>query len=78
MASISYGQLRRKFVAYIERVCGERTPLFVDREEKRGVVLSSEDEYAGLMETIHLLKSPTNAIRLLRSINDANEGKIAG
>jgi antitoxin YefM len=29
-----------------------------------------------LMETVHLLESPTNAARLLRSISDADAGKI--
>jgi antitoxin YefM len=28
------------------------------------------------METVHLLRSPVNAARLLRSINQANEGKL--
>jgi antitoxin YefM len=28
------------------------------------------------METVHLLKSPANAARLLRSIDEANQGKL--
>jgi antitoxin YefM len=28
------------------------------------------------METVHLLKSPVNATRLLRSIKDADQGKL--
>jgi antitoxin YefM len=28
------------------------------------------------METVHLLKSPANAARLLRSIKDADRGKL--
>jgi antitoxin YefM len=28
------------------------------------------------METVHLLKSPANATRLLRSIKDADQGKL--
>ena len=35
-----------------------------------------EDDDEGLIETAHLLKSPPNAIRLLRSINDAEQGKL--
>ncbi|XSC45123.1 type II toxin-antitoxin system Phd/YefM family antitoxin [Bradyrhizobium sp. RDT10] len=38
----------------------------------------AEDEYESLMETVHLLKSPANAVRLLRSIKDADEGKLTG
>jgi antitoxin YefM len=36
----------------------------------------SEQDYEGLMETVHLLKSPANAARLLRSIKDADRGKL--
>ena len=36
----------------------------------------SEEDYDGLMETVHLLKSPANAARLLRSIKDADSGKL--
>jgi antitoxin YefM len=37
----------------------------------------SEAEYDGLMETAHLLKSPRNAARLLRSIDEADRGELA-
>jgi antitoxin YefM len=36
----------------------------------------SEDDYEGLMETVHLLKSPVDAARLLRSINEADQGGL--
>jgi antitoxin YefM len=35
----------------------------------------SEDEYEGTAETLHLLRSPANAARLLHSIEDADMGK---
>jgi hypothetical protein len=45
------------------------------RQNARSVALMS-DEDGGLMETVHLLKSPANAARLLRSIEDADQGKL--
>jgi antitoxin YefM len=36
----------------------------------------SEEDYEGLMETIHLLTSPANAARLLRSVEEANRGEL--
>lgn len=36
----------------------------------------SEEDYEGLMETVHLLKSPANAARLMCSIDEANRGKL--
>jgi antitoxin YefM len=57
-------------------VCDHRTHLHVTRQNARPVVLVSEDEYEGIMETLHLLQSPANAERLLRSIDNANAGKL--
>jgi len=60
----------------MDEVCDNRAPLFVTRQNARSVVLMSEDDYEGLIETVHLLKSPANAARLLRSIKDADQGKL--
>ncbi len=76
MAHISYGKLRSNLARYMDEVCDNHAPLFVTRQKARGVVIMSEDDYEGLMETVHLLKSPGNAARLLRSINDADQGKL--
>ena len=48
----------------------------VTLQNAHGVVPMSEEPYEDLMETIHLLKSPANAARLLRSIKDADQGKL--
>lgn len=70
MAHVSYSQLRKNLASYMDQVCDKRAPLFVTRQNARGVVLMSEEDYEGLMETIHLLKSPANATRLLHSIKE--------
>ena len=36
----------------------------------------SEEEYEGLTETVHLLKSLANAARLLHAIKEADDGKL--
>jgi antitoxin YefM len=36
----------------------------------------SEEQYEGLMETIHLLGSPTNASRLRSALAQAKAGKL--
>ena len=76
MAHVSYTELRNNLASYMDEVCDDRTPLFVTRQNARTVVLMAEDEYESLMETAHLLKSPANAVRLLRSIKEADEGKL--
>ena len=77
MSHVSYTELRNNLSSYMDEVCDSRAPLFVTRQNARSVVLLSEEDYEGLMETVHLLKSPANATRLLRSISDADAGKVA-
>lgn len=76
MGHVSYSELRSNLASYMDEVCDERTALVVTRQNARSVVLMSEEEYEGLMETFHLLKSPANAARLLRSIDEANRGQL--
>lgn len=76
MAHVSYTELRANLAAYMDQVCDDRVPLLVTRQNARSVVMLSEEEYEGLLETVHLLKSPANAVRLLRSVKEADEGKL--
>jgi antitoxin YefM len=76
MSHVSYTQLRSRLATYMDEVCDTRVPLHVTRQNARAVVMMSEEEYDGLMETLHLLRSPANAARLLQSIAEANAGKL--
>jgi antitoxin YefM len=76
MANVSYSELRNNLASYMDQVCDDRAPLLVTRQNARSVVLISEEDYEGLMETVHLLKSPANAARLLRSIEQADQGQL--
>lgn len=72
MTHVSYSDLRGNLAKYMDEVCDSHSPLHVTRQNARTVVLISEEEYEGMMETLHLLKSPANATRLLRSMEQAN------
>lgn len=76
MGHVSYTELRANLATYMDRVCDSRDVLVVTRQNARSVVLVSEEEYEGLMETLHLLRSPTNSARLLSAIDEANAGKV--
>jgi antitoxin YefM len=53
-----------------------RAPILVTRQSGKGnVVILAEEEFAGWQETVHLLSSPRNAERLMRSIRELNEGE---
>ncbi len=76
MGHVSYTELRSKLATYMDEVCDSRAPLLVTRQNARSVVLMAEDEYEALMETLHLLRSPANAERLLRSLSEADAGQM--
>ena len=77
MSHVSYTDLRANLAKYMDEVCDSRAPLYVTRQNARPVVMISEQEYEGMMETLHLLRNPANAARLLRSIEEANKGETA-
>jgi antitoxin YefM len=71
VAHVSYIEFRANLAKYMEGVCDSRAPLHITRRNAGTVVMISEEEYEGMMETLHLLRSPANAARLLRSIEAA-------
>jgi antitoxin YefM len=73
---VSYTELRANLAGFMEEVCNTRDALLVTRQGARSVVMISEEDYEGLMETVHLLRSPANASRLLESIEQANRGEL--
>lgn len=76
MGHISYAELRENLARYLDEVAETGSPLVVSGQGgKGGVVMISEREFAGLQETVHLLNSPANAERLMRSIGDADAGR---
>jgi antitoxin YefM len=76
MNHVSYTELRANLAKYMDDVCDNRDALLVTRQNARSVVIISEEEYEGMIETLHLLRSPANAARLLRSIADADAGNL--
>jgi antitoxin YefM len=76
MTTATYTAFRERLADYMEQVCDNHEVLHVTRQKARTIVVLSEEEYEGLVETTHLLRSPVNAARLRRSIADANAGKF--
>ena len=48
----------------------------VTRQNAEPVVVLSLAEYESLEETLHLIRDPINAERLLRSIEEAEAGRL--
>jgi antitoxin YefM len=75
MPHVSYTEFRQKLAAYMDKVVESRAPVIVTRQKGSSVVVMSEEEYDGIMETFHLLKSPANARRLSEGIAALEEGR---
>lgn len=76
MGYVSYTKLRQNLRKHLDSVCESRAPLVVTRQNGEPVVMLSLAEYESLEETLHLLRDPANAERLLRSAKEAEEGKL--
>ncbi|MFZ1431548.1 MAG: type II toxin-antitoxin system prevent-host-death family antitoxin [Geminicoccaceae bacterium] len=76
MTVVTYSQLRQRLAAVMDQVCDSASPVIVTRQNARAVVMLSLEEYESMQETLHLLRSPRNAERLMRSIAQANAGKL--
>jgi antitoxin YefM len=76
MDHVSYTELRQNLKKHLDDVCDSRAPLVVTRRNGESVVMLSLTEYESLEETLHLLSDPANAEHLLRSIADAEAGRL--
>lgn len=69
----TYSNARQSFRALWDEVLSTREPVIITRRGVEDVALISADELSSLMETVHLLRSPENARRLLTALNRAHE-----
>ena len=75
MLTTTYSDLREHLREHLDEVHASRSPLLVTRRNGTASVIVDKEEWDGLMETVHLLRSPANARRLLRSIESADAGE---
>jgi len=76
MTAVTYTDLREHLARHLDQVVESGTPLLVTRQGGKGnVVMISESEFEGWQETVHLLRAPANAARLLRSVRAADAGR---
>ena len=72
----TYSKARQSFRALWDEVISTREPIFVTRRGAENIALISADELSSIMETVHLLRSPENAKRLLTALNRAYENSV--
>lgn len=61
---------------YLDRVESDNEILFLAREERKGVVLLSVEEYNSTMETFHLMRSRKSIENIRESLAQIESGDV--
>jgi antitoxin YefM len=77
MEAATYTQVRKNFAAVMDRVCDDHDPVIITRQNSRPVVMISLEDYNAIEETLYLFKSPANAARLTKALQDVENGKYS-
>ncbi len=67
----TYTQARAHLAHFLDRVVADRETVIITRPGAPSAALISAAELESLIETAHLLRSPNNAARLLKSLQRA-------
>jgi antitoxin YefM len=74
MEITNYTNFRQNLKTFLDKVFSDHRPLFVTRSNGEDVVVMSKSDYESMQETFYLLKSPENAARLLKGIEEFEKG----
>ena len=70
----TYTQARANLAKLCDEATDNREVVIISRRSGEDVALVAASELAGLTETAHLLRSPKNAQRLLKALEQARSG----
>ena len=77
MRVINFSDARNKLKSVLDQVVNDADYTIISRRDADDAVVMSLEQFNGLMETVHLLKSPANAAHLAKSIDQYRSGKVA-
>ncbi len=75
MQAITYSWARNHLAQSIDQVCDNHEAIVITKKNDRAAVLMSLEDYQALEETAYLLRSPTNAKRLMDAIEELESGQ---
>ena len=76
MRVVNFSDARNHLKRVLDQVVDDADYTIISRRDAADAVVMSLDQFNGLMETVHLLKSPANAAHLARSIEQYRAGKV--
>ena len=68
----NYTNLRQNLASILDEAIADRNVTIVTRQGKEDVAILAADELANILETLHLLRSPANAQKLMAAMERAN------
>ena len=74
MEITTYTKFKQNLKTFLDKVSTDQSLLHVTRTNGEDVVVLSKAYYESMMETFYLLKSPINAERLLKGIEEYEKG----
>lgn len=69
----TYTHARAKLASLLDEVTKNREVVIIQRRGCEDVAMITADELSGILETAHLLRSPANAKRLLKTLERAKK-----
>lgn len=69
----NYTNLRQNLASVLDEVIEDRGCVIVSRTGKEDVAILAASELSSMLETLHLLRSPANAKKLLAAMERADE-----
>jgi antitoxin YefM len=76
MRVVNFTEARNHLKSVLDQVVIDADYTIISRRDAEDAVVMSLDQFNGLMDTVHLLKSPANAKHLDKSINQFRSGKV--
>jgi antitoxin YefM len=76
MRIVSFTEARNGLKSVLDHVVNDVDYTVITRRDSEDAVVMSLDYYNSLMETVHLLKSPANAVHLSRSIEQYKSSQV--
>ena len=75
MKVINFSEARNRLKSVLDEVVDDADYTVISRRDAEDAVVMSLERFNGLMETVHLLRSPANAAHLSKSIKQYQAGK---
>ena len=72
--TVTCAEAQENLATIMDRICDQHKSVIITHQSLPAVVLMSLEDYAAIMETVHLLCSPANAVRLQEACRAALAG----